>query len=75
MRDSMLVNVSGLPGHWMGIDLNIEHLIRYLKVSTTPSYLVVYLILGPRHCLRQRVSIQTGIGSGTYQLQSITSKE
>ncbi|KAG6905097.1 hypothetical protein DXG01_004886 [Tephrocybe rancida] len=28
---NMLVNVSGLPGHWMGIDLNIEHLIRYLK--------------------------------------------
>ncbi|KAF6749454.1 hypothetical protein DFP72DRAFT_1142625 [Ephemerocybe angulata] len=31
MRDTMLVNVSGLPGHWMGIDMNIEHLIRYLK--------------------------------------------
>lgn len=27
----MLVNVSGLPGHWMGADMNIEHLIRYLK--------------------------------------------
>ena len=27
----MLVNVSGLPGHWMAIDLNIEHLIGYLK--------------------------------------------
>ena len=27
----MLVNVSGLPGHWMPIDLNIEHLIGYLK--------------------------------------------
>ncbi|KAH9044053.1 hypothetical protein EDB83DRAFT_2211657, partial [Lactarius deliciosus] len=32
MRDNMLVNPSGLPGHAMGIDLNIEHLIRYLKV-------------------------------------------
>lgn len=32
MRDNMLVNVSGLPGHAMGMDLNIEHLIRYLKV-------------------------------------------
>ncbi|KAH8976416.1 hypothetical protein EDB92DRAFT_1931399, partial [Lactarius akahatsu] len=31
MRDNMLVNPSGLPGHAMGIDLNIEHLIRYLK--------------------------------------------
>jgi len=28
----MLINPSGLPGHAMGIDLNIEHLIRYLKV-------------------------------------------
>lgn len=27
----MLVNISGLPGHWMAIDLNIEHLISYLK--------------------------------------------
>ncbi len=33
MRDNMLVNVSGNPGHAMGIDLNIEHLIGYLKVS------------------------------------------
>lgn len=32
MRDNMLVNVSGLPGHFMAVDLNIEHLIGYLKV-------------------------------------------
>jgi hypothetical protein len=31
MRNNMLVNISGLPGHWMAIDLNIEHLIGYLK--------------------------------------------
>ncbi|KAH6911331.1 hypothetical protein BKA70DRAFT_1560410 [Coprinopsis sp. MPI-PUGE-AT-0042] len=31
MRDNMIVNVSGLPGHGMGIDLNLEHLINYLK--------------------------------------------
>ncbi|KAG6808025.1 hypothetical protein H0H92_005659, partial [Tricholoma furcatifolium] len=31
MRDTMLVNVSGLAGHWMAIDMNIEHLIRFLK--------------------------------------------
>ncbi|KAF9039933.1 hypothetical protein BJ165DRAFT_345110 [Panaeolus papilionaceus] len=35
MRDNMLVNVSGLPGHAMGIDMNIEHLIRYLKTIFT----------------------------------------
>lgn len=28
----MLVNPSGLQGHAMGIDMNIEHLIGYLKV-------------------------------------------
>ncbi|KDR79156.1 hypothetical protein GALMADRAFT_50034, partial [Galerina marginata CBS 339.88] len=31
MRDIMLVNPSGLEGHAMGIDMNIEHLIGYLK--------------------------------------------
>lgn len=46
MRDSMLVNPSGLPGHAMGTDLNIEHLIRYLKVRSglSPSNLAsVYI--------------------------------
>lgn len=36
IRDNMLVNPSGLPGHAMGIDMNIEHLIRYLKVWSIP---------------------------------------
>ncbi|KAH6874831.1 hypothetical protein BKA70DRAFT_1128836, partial [Coprinopsis sp. MPI-PUGE-AT-0042] len=31
IRDMMLINVSGLEGHSMGIDLNIEHLINTLK--------------------------------------------
>ncbi|KAF8236102.1 hypothetical protein L208DRAFT_1253347, partial [Tricholoma matsutake] len=31
MRDNMIVNVLGLPGHAMGMDLNIEHIIQYLK--------------------------------------------
>jgi uncharacterized protein DUF6589 len=33
MRDNILVNPSGLSGHAMGMDLNIEYLIHYLKVS------------------------------------------
>jgi len=33
MCDNMLVNISGLPGHAMAMDLNIEHLIGYLKVG------------------------------------------
>ncbi|THU81758.1 hypothetical protein K435DRAFT_692876, partial [Dendrothele bispora CBS 962.96] len=31
MLDNMIVNVAGLPGHGMGIDMNIEHLIGTLK--------------------------------------------
>lgn len=33
MRDNMPVNISGLPGHAMVMDLNIEHLIGCLKVG------------------------------------------
>ena len=33
MRDNMLVNISGLQGHSMVIDINMEHLIGQLKVS------------------------------------------
>ena len=33
MKDNMLVNISGLEGHAMPIDLNMEHLIGQLKVS------------------------------------------
>lgn len=34
MRDNMIVNVSGLlAGHAMGMDLNIDHIIWYLKFS------------------------------------------
>ncbi|KAF8273933.1 hypothetical protein EI94DRAFT_1563157, partial [Lactarius quietus] len=31
IHDNLLVNLSGLPRHAMGIDLNIEHMIQYLK--------------------------------------------
>jgi hypothetical protein len=37
MCDTMLVNPSGLPGHAMGIDMNIEHMIGYLKVCLSVS--------------------------------------
>ncbi|KAG9310626.1 hypothetical protein JVU11DRAFT_9194 [Chiua virens] len=30
-RDNMLVNLTGIEGHCMPIDLNIEHLIKFLK--------------------------------------------
>ncbi|KIM76759.1 hypothetical protein PILCRDRAFT_39225, partial [Piloderma croceum F 1598] len=31
MQDCMLVNLSGHAGHWIAINMNIEHLIQYLK--------------------------------------------
>ncbi|KAF8182200.1 hypothetical protein K438DRAFT_1937848 [Mycena galopus ATCC 62051] len=35
MRDNMIFCISGRgPGHCMGVDLNIEHLIGYLKIRT-----------------------------------------
>jgi hypothetical protein len=45
MRDNMLVNMSGLAGHAMPIDLNIEHLIGELKVRY--SYHPFFLYLTP----------------------------
>lgn len=32
MRDNMLINTSGIDDQWMGVDMNIEHLINFLKV-------------------------------------------
>ncbi|KAG2349493.1 hypothetical protein BDR05DRAFT_871931, partial [Suillus weaverae] len=33
MRDNALVNLTGLEGHCMPINLNIKHLIKFLKAS------------------------------------------
>ena len=33
IRDNMLINMSGVDDEWMGVDMNIEHLINFLKVS------------------------------------------
>lgn len=38
MRDNKLVNMTGLEGHWMPTDLNIEHLIKFLKVGFIDDY-------------------------------------
>ncbi|KAF9218559.1 hypothetical protein BS17DRAFT_720326, partial [Gyrodon lividus] len=38
MHDNMLVNLTGLEGHCMPIDLNIEHLIRFLKARVYASW-------------------------------------
>jgi hypothetical protein len=42
MRDNMLINPSGLEGHAMEIDKNIEHLIDDLKVCNECQRLCAY---------------------------------
>ena len=38
MCDNMLVNLTGIEGHCMPINLNIEHLIRFLKVRLSHGF-------------------------------------
>jgi len=68
----MLVNPSGLDGHAMPIDLNIEHLIGDLKVSTSICLEGTSIRPNPRandiyrHCSRQKGSMQIGIVLGIF---------
>ncbi|KAH9163046.1 hypothetical protein EDB89DRAFT_1912945 [Lactarius sanguifluus] len=77
MRDNMLVNPSGLPGHAMGIDMNIEHLIRYLKVVSKSSVHVDHVPIlsdsDDRHYLWPRAFTLTGTDLATSPPGSITS--
>jgi hypothetical protein len=45
MRDNMLINPSGLEGHAMEIDKNIEHLIDDLKVCNNYIHTCIVQIL------------------------------
>lgn len=72
MRDNMLVNVSGLEGHTMGIDLNLEHLIGQLKVTFYKSSENIFHIQLPRICLRLKGFSQHGTGWAIFQLPSTT---
>ena len=66
MRDNMIVNVSGLAGHAMPVDLNIEHLIGELKVGI--SLLCHFLSLTfCRVFYKPRVFSQHGIASEISQ--------
>jgi hypothetical protein len=60
MRDNALVNLTGLDGHCMAIDLNIEHLIKFLKawvnLDGRTSTNIIY-----SSSSRPRVSIPLGI--------------
>ena len=60
MRDNMLVNLTGLEGHCMPIDLNIEHLIKFLKVGPSHEFVQVPTYIGSFSSL-QRGSMPPGI--------------
>jgi hypothetical protein len=56
MRDNAIICISGGgPGHCMGVDMNIEHLIGYLKVRVDIcSFLTDGFGLFHRLCCKQR---------------------
>lgn len=60
MRDNMLVNLTGIEGHCMPIDLNIEHLIKFLKVGLFYEFVQVLTRAGSFSSL-QRGSMPPGI--------------
>ncbi len=60
MHNNMLVNVSGLAGHAMPIDLNIEHLIGKLKVRN-PQHSYFHVLTIRRYFYKQRDFSQHGI--------------
>ena len=33
MRDNMLISIMGHPGHYIAVDLNMEHNVGFQKVS------------------------------------------
>jgi len=66
MRGCMLVNPSGLEGHWMGIDMNIEHFIGYLKVSSIISF------KGTLTCWEQFLFSSKGLYAGWDTLGNIS---
>lgn len=61
MRDNVLVNLTGLDRHCMLIDLNIEHLIKFLKAQFNPDGCTSTNIILYSSFSQPRVSIRHGI--------------
>ena len=47
MRDNLLISIQGHDGHFMGVDLNIEHNINLQKVGYI--FLCIYSLLTIHH--------------------------
>jgi len=67
MRDNMLINTSGLDNQWMGVDMNIEHLINFLKVTIFPTRDQCTYLFTVRQYSPQRGSTHLGIASVIFQ--------
>ncbi|KAF8132995.1 hypothetical protein EV363DRAFT_1583268 [Boletus edulis] len=67
MRDSMLINTTGLEGHFMAIDLNIEHHICFLKAN---SYII--RVLCDVNMLLQRFYASKGVYASWDHLGDIS---
>jgi hypothetical protein len=68
MRDNAIINLTGLEGDCMPIDLNIEHLIGELKVRLVS---IIYL-LGDLKCARQLLFAAKGIYSTWERLGTLS---
>ena len=72
MRDNMLINTSGINDQWMGVDMNIEHLINFLKVTVIVAcrqrvYLPVF-----RRCSLQKGFTHLGTALAIFQPQAMS---
>ena len=56
MRDNMLISVMGHQGHYMGVDLNMEHNVGFQKVFLyfTLHLFAILITLFNRNILRER---------------------
>jgi len=69
IRDNMLINMSGIDDQWMGVDMNIEHLINFLKVNIFTAHKQHINPLNYRWCSLRKEFMDLGIALVIFQLQ------
>ena len=70
IRDNMLINMSGIDNQWMGVDMNIEHLINFLKVPVFTTCERCVYVLDYRQFSLRRGFTHLGIALVIYQLRA-----
>lgn len=68
----MLINTSGVDDQWMGVDMNIEHLINFLKVTIFIVHKQYIYSLNHRRCSLRKEFMHLGIVLAISQLQVIS---